>query len=77
MKHKFLVITGIIAVVAIAAMICLLPESKGTGMSIGIKPENMDMSVRPGDNFLTMQHCHGGVQIQFRTITLYTAHLTY
>lgn len=51
MKHKFLVITGIIAVVAIAAMICLLPESKGTGMSIGIKPENMDMSVRPGDNF--------------------------
>ena len=49
MEHKILNILGIIAVVATATFaICL---TKGKNMDAGIKIENMDLSVKPGDDF--------------------------
>ena len=49
MEHRFLNILGIIAVVVAAAgAVCL---SRGKNMDAGIKIENMDMSVRPGNDF--------------------------
>ncbi|MBR1380075.1 MAG: M13 family metallopeptidase [Alphaproteobacteria bacterium] len=49
MKNKTLNIIGIIAVCAMAALAIFLPREKI--MQIGINPENMDQTIRPGDNF--------------------------
>ena len=49
MEHKFLNIIGVLAVAA--ALSCAFYVSKGKDMGAGIKLENMDLSVRPGDDF--------------------------
>lgn len=49
MNNKFLNLIGIIAVVA--SIVAARVLTRGYKMDIGIKTENMDMSVRPGDNF--------------------------
>lgn len=49
MKHKIWNIIGIIAV--IIAIIFAVFLTKEKVMQIGIKPENMDLSVKPGDDF--------------------------
>ena len=49
MEHKFLNFIGICAVVVATA--CAISMTKGKNMDAGIKIENMDLSVRPGDNF--------------------------
>jgi len=49
MEHKFLNLLGIVAVViAVACVFCM---QRGKNMDAGIKIENMDLSVRPGDDF--------------------------
>lgn len=49
MKNKFLNIIGIIAVIiAVSIALFIRKEDK---MTIGIRPENMDMSIRPSDDF--------------------------
>lgn len=52
MQHKFLNIIGIVAVViaVVAAYIVTKPKGEIT-MNAGIKVENMDLSVKPGDDF--------------------------
>ena len=49
MKHTVLNIIGIIAVAVTVWIAAVL--TKGENMNIGIKVENMDMSVTPGDDF--------------------------
>jgi putative endopeptidase len=49
MEHKFLNFIGIVAVAI--AVACAFYLSKGKNMDAGIKIENMDLSVRPGDDF--------------------------
>jgi len=49
MQNKILNIIGVIAV--IAAVTCAYFLTKETVMTAGIKPENMDLTVRPGDDF--------------------------
>lgn len=49
MKNKLLNIIGVIAVVIMAIVAMFLTKEKV--MQIGIKPENMDMTTKPGDDF--------------------------
>ena len=49
MKNKFLNIIGIVAVCV--AVIVAVFTTKGKTMSVGIKTENMDLSVNPGNDF--------------------------
>ena len=49
MEHKFLNFLGIVAVAV--AVSCAFYISKGKNMDTGIKIENMDLSVNPGDDF--------------------------
>ena len=49
MKNKLLNIIGIIAVCVAIFMTAFFTKEKM--MSAGIKPENMDISVKPGDDF--------------------------
>lgn len=49
MKHKFLNIIGIFAVCIAVVLAIFLTKEKT--VQIGIKPENMDMSVNPGKDF--------------------------
>ncbi len=51
MQHKFLNIIGIIAVVIAVVAAYFITDAKEKVMNIGIKTENMDTSVRPGDDF--------------------------
>lgn len=51
MQHKFLNIVGIIAVVIAVITAYLITRPKEIVMTTGIKAENMDTSIRPGDNF--------------------------
>lgn len=51
MQHKFLNIVGIIAVVIAVITAYLITRPKEIVMTTGIKAENMDSSIRPGDNF--------------------------
>ena len=51
MQHKILNIIGIIAVVIAMVAAYFITSTKGKVMNIGIKMENMDTSVRAGDNF--------------------------
>lgn len=51
MQHKFLNIVGIIAVVFAVITAYLITRPKEVVMTTGIKAENMDSSIRPGDNF--------------------------
>ena len=51
MQHKILNIIGIIAVVIAMVAAYFITGTKGKIMNIGIKMENMDTSVRAGDNF--------------------------
>ncbi len=50
MEHKFLNLVGVVAV-AIAAIAGAYFISKEKVMNAGIKPANMDLTVRPGDDF--------------------------
>ena len=49
MEHRWLNILGIVAV--FTAIISAVYMTKGKNMDAGIKIENMDLSVRPGDDF--------------------------
>ena len=51
MKNKLLNIIGIIAVVAAVVIAHYLTKPKDVIMNTGIRPENMDTTVRPGDDF--------------------------
>ena len=52
MQHKFLNLIGIVAVVIAVAVAYIITQPKGEiVMNSGIKTENMDLSVRPGDDF--------------------------
>lgn len=51
MQNKFLNIIGIIAVAIAATIAYFVITQKEKTMSAGIKLENMDLSVKPGDNF--------------------------
>ena len=51
MKNKLLNIIGIIAVVVAVAIAHYLTKPKDVIMNTGIRPENMDTTVRPGDDF--------------------------
>ena len=51
MQHKFLNVIGIIAVVFAVITACFITRPKEVVMTTGIKAENMDTSIRPGDNF--------------------------
>lgn len=51
MQHKFLNVIGIIAVVFAVITAYLITRPKEIVMTTGIKAENMDSSIRPGDNF--------------------------
>lgn len=51
MQHKFLNVIGIIAVVIAVITAYLITRPKEIVMTTGIKAENMDTSIRPGDNF--------------------------
>lgn len=51
MQHKFLNIVGIIAVVFAVITAYFITRPKEVVMTTGIKAENMDFSIRPGDNF--------------------------
>ena len=51
MKNKFLNIIGIIAVVAAFVTAYCLTNQGGIVMNAGIKLDNMDTTVRPGDDF--------------------------
>lgn len=51
MKNKLLNIIGIIAVVAAVVIAHYLTKPKDIIMNTGIRPENMDTTVRPGDDF--------------------------
>lgn len=51
MQHKLLNIIGIIILFVAIAIVCFLPTPKEKIMNTGIKPENMDLSVKPGDDF--------------------------
>lgn len=51
MKNKLLNIIGIIAVVAAVVIAHYLTKPKDGIMNTGIRPENMDTTVRPGDDF--------------------------
>lgn len=51
MQHKFLNVIGIIAVVIAVITAYLITRPKEIVMTTGIKAENMDSSIRPGDNF--------------------------
>lgn len=51
MQHKFLNIVGIIAVVIAVIAAYFITRPKEKIMTTGIKAENMDTSIRPGDNF--------------------------
>lgn len=51
MQHKFLNIVGIIAVVFAVITAYFITRPKEIVMTTGIKAENMDSSIRPGDNF--------------------------
>lgn len=50
MEHKFLNLIGV-AAVAVAAVVGTYFISKEKVMNAGIKPANMDLTVRPGDDF--------------------------
>ena len=49
MEHRFLNILGVVAVCVTMAF--AFHYTKGKNMDAGIKIENMDLSVRPGDDF--------------------------
>lgn len=49
MKNKLLNIFGIVAVVVMAIVAVFLTKEKV--MQVGIKPENMDLTAKPGDDF--------------------------
>lgn len=51
MKNKLLNIIGIIAVVTAVVIAHYLTKPKDVIMNTGIRPENMDTTVRPGDDF--------------------------
>ncbi len=51
MQHKFLNLFGIIAVIIAIIAAYFITSSKEQIMTIGIKAENMDTSIRPGDDF--------------------------
>ncbi len=51
MQHKILNFIGIIAVVIAIVAAYIITKGKEQVMNIGIRVENMDTSVRPGDNF--------------------------
>ena len=51
MQHKFLNVIGIIAVVFAVITAYFITRPKEIVMTTGIKAENMDTSIRPGDNF--------------------------
>lgn len=51
MKNKLLNIIGIIAVVVAVVIAHYLTKPKDVIMNTGIRPENMDTTVRPGDDF--------------------------
>ncbi len=51
MQHKFLNVIGIIAVVFAVITAYFITRPKEVVMTTGIKAENMDSSIRPGDNF--------------------------
>lgn len=51
MQHKFLNVIGIIAVVFAVITAYFITRPKEVVMTTGIKAENMDTSIRPGDNF--------------------------
>lgn len=51
MKNKLLNIIGIVAVVAAVVIAHYLTKPKDVIMNTGIRPENMDTTVRPGDDF--------------------------
>lgn len=51
MQHKFLNVIGIIAVVFAVITAYFITRPKEIVMTTGIKAENMDSSIRPGDNF--------------------------
>jgi len=51
MQHKILNIIGIIAVAIAIVVAYIFVKAKGNNMNIGIQMENMDFSVRPGDDF--------------------------
>ncbi len=51
MKNKLLNIIGIIAVVTAVVIAHYLTKTKDVIMNTGIRPENMDTTVRPGDDF--------------------------
>ena len=51
MQHKVLNIIGIIAVAVAIAAAYFITRPKEKIMNAGIKTENMDLTVRPGDDF--------------------------
>ena len=51
MQHKFLNVIGIIAVVFAVITAYFITRPKEVVMTTGIKAENTDSSIRPGDNF--------------------------
>lgn len=51
MQHKFLNIIGIIAVIITVIAAYFITRPKEKIMTTGIKTENMDTTIRPGDNF--------------------------
>ena len=51
MQHKFLNVIGIIAVVFAVITAYFITRPKEVVMTTGTKAENMDTSIRPGDNF--------------------------
>lgn len=51
MQHKLLNIIGIIAVIIAILLAWYVTNSRGKNMNIGIKTENMDTTVNPGDDF--------------------------
>ncbi len=51
MQHKILNVIGIIAVAIALITAYFITSSKERIMTTGIKTENMDISIRPGDNF--------------------------
>ncbi len=51
MQHKFLNIIGIIAVIITVIATYFITRPKEKIMTTGIKTENMDTTIRPGDNF--------------------------
>ena len=58
MQNKVLNIIGAIAVVVAIVVACFVVNQRGNVMNAGIKLENMDLGVKPGDNFF--EYANGG-----------------